>query len=184
MSKEQVQELIDAGVLVSLAVTGGGTQVISEILRHGGASSFFLSADVPYHAKAWKDLETHFYHAPDKFVTVEAAKFLADVMLDKALMLTKEDGGLWPDNQQHLGIGATSKLAYDGERPGREHTICIGVESILDKRQTDISYVQEYQIPEHLTSREDQEKWCSDLIMATLVMGCKGTLKEGTRVDV
>ena len=96
-----------------LTITGGGTGIIPRLLEQGGASSYFVGADIPYSndltQQAWSSLFGNF---PVKACSKEMAQFLAFLGENKMKM---------PGYQQNLlSIGVTASLMKaEGERPDR-----------------------------------------------------------------
>lgn len=104
---------------LSLAITGGGTEAIGEILRHGSGSATILEAYVPYSPHS---LEKFIGKKPTKYASAETAREMAMVAYQRALKLNKENNGAKAKNI--IGIGVTCKLAKGSEeRQGREHEI-------------------------------------------------------------
>src|SRR5436190_2249667 len=85
--------------LAVLAITGGGSQAISELLRYGNGSKTLLEAVIPYDQKAF---DTFVRGTPDKYCSPEAACDLAVAAFLRAYSYRPEDA----DNL--IGVGATS----------------------------------------------------------------------------
>lgn len=129
-----------------LTIAGGGTEVIGEICRHGGASSIFINGYAPYDTQEFNKV---IGGVPEKYVSVEAACQLATGALLKSAHKT---------NPNLCSIAATSSLVKQNERKGRVHhlhiaclkdnfTKCISVE-LKEKR-----------------TREEEESLVADLIL-------------------
>lgn len=104
-----------------LALTGGGAEVIGELLRYGQGSNTVLEAIVPYDQKSFDNFVKG---TPDKYCSTGAARDLAMAAYQKAIKYS----GL--DNAESLvGIGASCSLAKDHEREGREHHAYIAVQT-------------------------------------------------------
>lgn len=96
-----------------MAVTGGGSGAISEILSRGGASSWFVEGRIPYSKEALVDYL--WGTEPEKFVSEDTANQMALRSFLRAVEL-----GVSPT--QAVGVGVTAVLGKPaGERAGREH---------------------------------------------------------------
>ena len=106
-----------SGYKVGMIITGGGMTAATESTRHGGASSWFLGAELPY-AYSWSGKRMADPSA--RRVTQEAAD---DMAMD-----------LWSDHKVQgagnltIAASCTAALVSEGEREGRQHrafiTIC------------------------------------------------------------
>jgi len=114
-----VRRIHESNTKIVLAVAGGGSEVIGELLRHGGGSATVLDAQVPYCQKAF---EQFIGGKPDKFVSEEAACQLAMASLQRCKYL---DGSA----ENSVGVGATCALVKDKERQGRDHIIWIATQT-------------------------------------------------------
>lgn len=94
---------------IYLALTGGGTIAISDILKNGGASEFFRGATIPYRKD---ELES--------FVNFEVEKACS---LKTAIGMAKQSYYRIFDPQEKpstmLGLGCTASLAKENQRENR-----------------------------------------------------------------
>jgi Cytidylyltransferase-like len=108
------QQLISAvhasGRKVALAITGGGSGAIGELLRVPGGSRLLIEAQVPYDAAA---LATFLGFAPAQACSADTAIAMARSARARAARLAPED-------TDPIGLGATAALASDRPRKG-EH---------------------------------------------------------------
>jgi hypothetical protein len=108
------QQLISAlhasGRKAALAVTGGGSGAIGELLRVPGGSRLLIEAQVPYDALA---LATFLGFAPAQACSSETAIAMAQSARARAARLVPADTEL-------VGLGATAALVSDRPRRG-EH---------------------------------------------------------------
>ncbi len=116
--EQAIKQFLDKDLATVLAITGGGTEVIGELLRHGGASKNILEATVPYDTTAGIK---YVGMAPDKFCSRDYALNLAVEAHRRAKMysVTKRPA---------MGVGATAKLVANGEREGRKHEVWIAIQ--------------------------------------------------------
>ena len=108
------QQLISAlhasGRKAALAITGGGSGAISELLRVPGGSRLLIEAQVPYDAQA---LATFLGFAPAQACSADTAIAMARSARARAARLVPADTDL-------VGLGATAALVSDRPRRG-EH---------------------------------------------------------------
>lgn len=136
-----------------LAITGGGTSAISELLRYGSASKIFMGAIIPYSQEELEFLIGSY----SKAVSLPVAKQLAKVGYTRS----------FSDNLEYacIGIGATCSLAKaEKERADREHKICLAVSRFTkDKVETD--FAAEIVLTKKRT-REEEEELVSNAILS------------------
>jgi nicotinamide mononucleotide (NMN) deamidase PncC len=118
-----------------LAITGGGTGAIVELLRVPGGSRLLLEAIVPYDAGALRD----FLGAdPEQACSAETAVAMAERARGRAAALARPDAA-------PIGLGATASLASDRPKHG-DHRCHIAVATaaatdltsiVLDKGRRD-----------------------------------------------
>ena len=138
-----------------LAITGGGTGAIFELVKRGGASSFLVGAHVPYAPEEWKE---YVGAIPEKYTAPLAARQLAMASYVRTRKLVG-------DNIPCIGLGASCALAKAGpERKDREHRIAIAFQTGQRTR----SLV--FNLP-HL-DREVEEQFASNLIIRALGDAC------------
>ena len=108
------QQLISAlhasGRKAALAITGGGSGAVGELLRVPGGSRLLIEAQVPYDALA---LATFLGFAPAQACSADTAVAMARCARARAARLVPADTGL-------VGLGATAALVSDRPRKG-EH---------------------------------------------------------------
>lgn len=111
-----IEKLFKSEYKGTVAIAGGGTGFFPNLLEFGGGSAFLINGYVPYSLKAFDRLI--YPEKVSKYVSKDAA-----IELAKAAFLIEETA----DRHNLIGVGATSKLAYYGEREGREHSIFVAV---------------------------------------------------------
>jgi hypothetical protein len=146
-------------IKIAVAITGGGTSAIGEMLRHGGSSDSVLYAHVPYSPSV---TEQYLGCCPeDKLCSAATARMLAMKAYDDVVQHHGYEEGVYP-----VGIGATSALGkIETEREGREHKIYVAVQN----REKTITYTLFLTEPR---SREEEEKINEGLILSALAAGC------------
>lgn len=119
---ELVQRIHNAPPRVVLAVTGGGSGAISQLLEVPGASRTVLEAIVPY---ANASLEQWLKARPEHYCSARTARAMACAGLWRAQQLTADE----PDGTPLAGIGATCSLASDRPKRG-DHRIHVAWQSM------------------------------------------------------
>jgi len=108
------QQLISAlhasGRKAALAITGGGSGAVGELLRVPGGSRLLIEAQVPYDALA---LATYLGFAPAQACSADTAVAMARSARARAARLA-------PADSDPVGLGATAALVSDRPRKG-EH---------------------------------------------------------------
>ncbi len=114
------QQLISAlhasGRKAALAITGGGSGAVGELLRVPGGSRLLIEAQIPYDAAA---LATFLGFAPDQACSADTAIAMARSIRARAARLV-------PPGTDLVGLGATAALVSDRPRKGehRFHIAC------------------------------------------------------------
>src|SRR5690349_83896 len=114
------QQLISAlhasGRKAALAITGGGSGAIGELLRIPGGSRLLIEAQVPYDTQA---LATFLGFAPEQASSADTAIAMARAVEARAIKLV-------PAGTDVVGLGATAALVSDRPRRGehRFHIAC------------------------------------------------------------
>jgi hypothetical protein len=105
-----ISALYASGRKAALAITGGGSGAIGELLRVPGGSRLLIEAQVPYDALA---LETFLGSAPAQACSADTAIAMAQAVRARAARLV-------PAGIDLVGLGATAALVSDRPRKG-EH---------------------------------------------------------------
>jgi Cytidylyltransferase-like len=108
--QQLIASLHASGRKAALAITGGGSGAIGELLRVSGGSRLLVEAQVPYDAAA---LETFLGFAPQQASSADTAIAMARTVRARAARLVPGDAEL-------VGLGATAALVSDRPRRG-EH---------------------------------------------------------------
>ncbi len=105
-----------SGHKAALAITGGGSGAIGELLRVPGGSRLLVEAQVPYDTQA---LATFLGFAPAQACSADTAIAMAQTARARAAAVVPADANL-------IGLGATAALVSDRPRKG-EHRFHIAV---------------------------------------------------------
>jgi nicotinamide mononucleotide (NMN) deamidase PncC len=114
--RHTIAEMHASGRQAVLAITGGGSGAIAELLRVPGGSRLLLEALVPYDAQA---LATFLGMEPEQACSADTAVAMAQRARERAAKLR-------PTGAQLIGLGATAGLVTDRPRQG-EHRFHIAV---------------------------------------------------------
>jgi len=114
--RQLISTLHASGRKAALAITGGGSGAISELLRVPGASRLLIEAQVPYDEQA---LATFLGFAPAQSCSADTAIAMARGARARAARLV-------PAATDLVGLGATAALVSDRPRRGehRFHIAC------------------------------------------------------------
>jgi len=114
--RQTIAAMHASGRQVVLAITGGGSGAIAELLRVPGGSRLLLEALVPYDGRA---LSAFLGVEPGQACSVETAVAMAQRAHERAEKLA-------PTGAQLVGLGATAGLVTDRPRQG-EHRFHVAV---------------------------------------------------------
>lgn len=156
---ERIFQVHESPCKVVLAITGGGAEIIGELLRHGSGSATVLDAVVPYSTGA---MDRFLGRKPEKYCSEKTARLMAMVAYQRALELSRGEGSA---DQEVIGIGATCKLKAANEREGRTHEVHVAIQTAC---QSGVSTLE-------LTAartREQEEKIAALLIFNLLARHC------------
>jgi hypothetical protein len=117
--RQMIAAMHASGRQAVLAITGGGSGAIAELLRVPGGSRLLLEAVVPYDARA---LATFLGFEPSQAASAETAAAMAQRARERAKTFA-------PNGRHLVGLGATAGLVTDRPREG-EHRCHIAVSSV------------------------------------------------------
>src|ERR1700691_833038 len=111
-----------SGRKAALAITGGGSGAVGELLRVPGGSRLLIEAQIPYDALA---LEAFLGFAPAQASSADTAIAMAQAARARAARLS-------PAGADLVGLGATAALVSDRPRRGehRFHIACANAAGI------------------------------------------------------
>ena len=162
-----LNDILSSNKKIAIAITGGGTEIIGELLRHGGASNTIVEAVVPY---AQSSFDNYTKGKPDKYCSLDAARDLAMAAFNR---LVKFNVG---NQSQLIGLGATSSLAKNNERAGREHHAFVAV-------QTE-EFTRVYDIDLSISrTREEEESYVAYQILTILATACESAEKYNGKYE-
>jgi len=133
-----------------VAITGGGSEFISDRLVEGGASSYLLEATIPYSQESLKE-----------YVNGVREKFCSDSTA-RQMAMAAHLRGIKLGYANTIGIGASSSLTKpDGEREGRDHRAFVSVcfHPYIFSVSLDLNKLE-------IDGREQQERYVAESIYA------------------
>ncbi|MCH8045683.1 MAG: hypothetical protein IID44_18385 [Planctomycetes bacterium] len=168
-----IRRIHDAPAKAVIAVTGGGSRAIGDLLAVAGASRTLVEAIVPYAAAALVDLLSA---EPEQFCSERTARAMAMAAFMRAIELEDDETPL-------LGLGCTASLASDRPKRG-PHRVHLALQ---DEQRTITHTVQ---LEKGRRTREEEEALVSSLLLNLLAEGCGVTrriaaeLSDVERVEV
>lgn len=138
-----------------LALSGGGSRALAELLEVPGASRTLLHAAVPYSRAAILDW---LGGRPDQFCAAETARAMAMVAFGRARRLAE------PEDEYLAGVGCTAGLATDRPRQG-EHRAHVAIQTDAETACWSL------QLAKGRRSRREEEE-----VVAALLLNCLGEL--------
>ena len=138
-----------------MAVTGGGSLAISDLLTVPGASAFLLEASVPYASNA---LTQWLGRKPENYCARETALAMAAVAFQKGRLLGGETKNL-------IGVGCTASLVGNRPKLG-DHRVWIATQTV------NCTEVLEYQLGKGLRDRLQEERLVADLLLDQIAAVC------------
>jgi nicotinic acid mononucleotide adenylyltransferase/nicotinamide mononucleotide (NMN) deamidase PncC len=159
--EDKITDINRSPFRVVLAITGGGTETIGELLRHGGGSNTLLEAIVPYSKESLNEL---IGKEPKSYASGETAKDMAMSAYRRALLLDSKSENSEPLNL--IGIGVTCKLAKQGhEREDRQHEVYFASQAYNKTTSIGISFKDK-------GYRESQENIAANFILDRIASLC------------
>jgi nicotinamide mononucleotide (NMN) deamidase PncC len=156
ISTEQLAARIhDTPTTCVLAVSGGGSRAISELLCVPGASRTVLEAIVPYSDAA---LAHWLGGRPDQFCAARTARAMAVVAFHRARRLAGADAGV-------VGVAATAGLATDRPRRG-SHRAHVAWQSAAATAAWSL------ELQKGRRSRAEEEELVGRLLLNAVAEGC------------
>ncbi len=114
-----IQQIHNSPTQIAVALSGGGSRILSELLEVPGASRTLLEAVVPYCETA---MIAWLGGRPDQFCSQQTARAMAMAAFHRARQLDE-------DCDQLAGIGCTASLASDRPKRG-DHRIHVAMQTL------------------------------------------------------
>jgi nicotinamide mononucleotide (NMN) deamidase PncC len=170
--EQLVGRIHDAPTRMILAVSGGGSRAIYDLLAVPGASRTLLEASVPYSAAA---VSAWLGARPERFCTSQTARAMAVAAFHRA----REYAG---SEAEMAGVGCAAGLVTDRPKRG-EHRIHVALQ---DAART---VAWSLQLQKGLRTRVEEEDIAARMVLGAVAEGCRIDerldlpLVEGERVE-
>jgi nicotinamide mononucleotide (NMN) deamidase PncC len=174
-----VQKIHDASGRLVLAVTGGGSRAITELLEVPGASRTVLEAVVPYGQRAMIDW---LGGRPDQACSAPTARAMAMAAFLRARRLEDEAAA-----DRVLGVACTASLASDRPKRG-PHRAHVAIQT------ADRTAAWSLRLLKDRRTREEEERLVASFVLGAVAEACgvdprppigllKGEQIEGSSID-
>lgn len=135
-----------------MAVTGGGSRAISDLLSEPGASRTVLEATVPYSAAA---MAAWLGSPPEQYCSEPTARAVAAAALERARVYLPEE------LETLIGLGCTASLASDRPKRG-EHRVHVAWHTVRGTES------QSLVLHKDARARLEEERICAALVLSAL----------------
>jgi hypothetical protein len=167
-----VQQIHDTPTRIVLAITGGGSRAVADLLEVSGASRTLIEAQVPYSAES---IVAFLGARPDEFCSPRTARALAMAAFLRARKFHQPD-------DQIAGLSCTAGLATDRPRRGahRAH---------LAMQSAGITATWSLELLKERRSRAEEERLVGRFLLNAIAEACGAAnrltldLLEGEHVD-
>ena len=160
-SEDFIRAIHAAPVELVLAVTGGGSRAIADLLEVPGGSRTLVEAVVPYSAAALSDW---LGARPEHFCDDRTARAMAMAAYQRAIRLAEPAGANSPPRTL-AGVACTASLASD--RPKR------GAHRLLAALQTEsLTRVDSLELTKGLRSRPAEEELVAAVVLNLIAEAC------------
>ncbi len=159
LDKQLIEKIYTSDGQFVLAITGGGTSIVSHLFSVPGASGTVLEACVPYHQSS---LAIYLRSRTPANCSSATARAMAMVAYERACM--------YGSDQPLVGIGCTAAIATNRTRRGADRCH-IAVQSEQSTMTFDLAL-------EKSLSRAQQEKLCADLVLYAIASGLHHKMPE------
>ncbi|MDR1385104.1 MAG: hypothetical protein LBJ67_14820 [Planctomycetaceae bacterium] len=166
-----IQNVIHPSPLqLTIAVAGGGSGAISELLAVAGASRTILEAIIPYSETS---LIEFLSHKPEQFCSEKTARQMAMTAFLRTKKLSQKfDASRDFESISHLiGIGCTCSLASDRPKHG-DHRLHLAVQSFCQTLVTSVIFQK------GTRSRREEEQLAADLLIVTIAVFAEQSYSE------
>ena len=162
----QVEAVLHSGTRLALATTGGGSELISWLLNHPGASRVVVEAQVPYNAPA---LAAYLASAGPHRANEQTARDMAGRAFVRAASFAEPGQGC-------IGVGCSAALATSRLRRGADRG-CIALRLECAYRLYTLRFER------GAADRLDQEEALSRLALEAIVEVCGGPVAGASLPD-
>ena len=162
----QVEAVLHSGTRLALATTGGGSELISWLLNHPGASRAIIEAQVPYSERA---LAAYLASAGPHQASEQTARDMAGRAFVRAASFVEPGQGC-------IGVGCSAALATSRPRRGADRG-CIALRLACTYRLYTLRFEK------GAADRLEQEEVLSRLALEAIVEACGGPVAGASLPD-
>ena len=152
--RDVVEGIHCSGRKLAVVATGGGSQALSWLLNHPGASRVVLEAQVPYCDRA---LEDYLMSAGPHPVSAETARTMALRAYERARELCGIDDEA--PGRDFVGVACTAALATKRERKGRDR-VWLALRSATNYRLSSLDFSNRSDDRSHDRHRQEEVLSC------------------------
>lgn len=157
-----VRRVHSSGRQIVLAVTGGGSGVIEQLLSVPGGSRTVLEARVPYAATAINDW---LRAVPESYCSARTARAMAMSAFQRADCLSNRADDPSSSADQLVGIGVTASLASEQPKRGT-HRVHAAVQTASSTTEVTLT------LDKGFRSRREEEQLVAALLLNVVAHGC------------
>jgi hypothetical protein len=175
-----VRRIHAAPVQIVLALTGGGSRAIAELLERPGGSRVLIEATVPYSSSALMDF---LQVTPEQFCSAQTARLMAMAAYQRALRLASGGSESADDAASRvavapIGLGCTASLASDRPKRGN-HRIYVAYQT------SDTTAEYSLVLAKDRRTRIEEETAAAGLILNALsdACGALGLVEVAAQID-
>ena len=152
-----IEEIHNSPIQFVVAISGGGSDAVSQLLQVPGASRTLLESVIPYSAAA---LANFLGGAPDQACSEKTARAMAMASYLRARELQPN-----ADSASLAGISCTAALITDRQRRGL-HSIHVGIQTCNSTQSISVN------LDKGLRTRTEEETIACDLILNAIARIC------------
>jgi len=167
-----IRQIHDAPTQLVLAITGGGSRAIGELLEEPGGSRTLLEAVVPYSAAA---LSRWLGAPPEHFCSARSARAMAMAAFWRAQQLSADSPAESPPAAPLVGVGSTASLVSDRPKRG-PHRIHVAYQTDAETVTYSVELVKGHR------DRLGEEQIAARLILNAIAAACG--LLDGVPLDL
>jgi len=152
---ELIRQIHASGTRLVLALTGGGSRAIGQLLEIPGGSNSVLEAVVPYSSAA---LDAYLGQPPEHYCVESTARLMA--------MASFQRGATYAAGFENVaGVGCTASLASDRPKRGA-HRVHVAVQTITFTSSVSL------ELTKGARSRHDEEALVARLVLDAVAEAC------------
>ena len=156
---EQIRQIHAQAASLAIAITGGGSLAIGQLLAVPGGSRTLLEAVVPYSAAA---LREYLKAPPEQYCSPRAARAMAMTAYQRALRLSAS-GSVDATRRTLIGVGCTASLVSDRAKQG-PHRIHLAWQTAGE------THTRSLELAKGRRTRRGEEELAAALVLDSIAM--------------